>query len=178
MLLRVAITIAAVIAAVLAFAATKSGTFQVQRSISINAPPQKIFSLINDFHHWSAWAPQDKDDPSLQRTYSGPSSGVDAISEWSASGSGGKGRMTIIESVPTSRITVQVDFVKPFEAHNVNQFVLDPLDAEARSTKVTWTMRGTNSYMMKVMSLFVNMDKVAGKHFESGLNHLKTAAEE
>jgi hypothetical protein len=31
--------------------------------------------------------------------------------------------------------------------------------------------------MMKVMSLAVNMDKVMGQHFESGLANLKAAAE-
>ena len=30
---------------------------------------------------------------------------------------------------------------------------------------------------MKFMSVFVNMDKVIGKHFETGLNRLKQAAE-
>ena len=45
------------------------------------------------------------------------------------------------------------------------------------ATKVTWTMQGSNLYVMKVMSIFVNMDRVMGKHFQSGLNHLKKAAE-
>jgi hypothetical protein len=58
---RILIIVAVVIAAVLAFAATKPTTFHVQRSISIKAPPEKIFALINDFHNWSGWAPQDKE---------------------------------------------------------------------------------------------------------------------
>jgi hypothetical protein len=33
--------------------------------------------------------------------------------------------------------------------------------------KVTWTMQGSNLYVMKVMSIFVNMDRVMGKHFEN-----------
>ncbi len=45
------------------------------------------------------------------------------------------------------------------------------------ATKVIWTMQGSNLYVMKVMSIFVNMDRVMGKHFESGLNNLKKAAE-
>jgi hypothetical protein len=31
---------------------------------------------------------------------------------------------------------------------------------------------------MKLMSIFVNMDRMVGKHFEVGLNNLKTVAEE
>jgi len=39
-------------------------------------------------------------------------------------------------------------------------------------------MQGTNVYMMKLMSVFMNMDRVMGKHFETGLANLKTAAEQ
>jgi hypothetical protein len=67
-----------------------------------------------------------------------------------------------------------VDFVKPFEAHNLNQFTLEP---DGTSTKVTWTMQGTNVYMTKVMSVFVNVDRLMGKHFETGLSDLKAIAE-
>ena len=38
-------------------------------------------------------------------------------------------------------------------------------------------MQGTNVYMMKVMSIFTNMDHFMGKHFEAGLTNLKAAAE-
>jgi hypothetical protein len=38
-------------------------------------------------------------------------------------------------------------------------------------------MRGTNVYVMKVMSIFMNMDRFVGKHFETGLANLKAAAE-
>jgi hypothetical protein len=38
-------------------------------------------------------------------------------------------------------------------------------------------MNGTNLYFMKIVGIFVNMERVAGKHFESGLDNLKTVAE-
>ena len=110
----------------------------------------------------------------MQRTYSGAASGRGAISDWHSSGSAGIGRMSITESLPTTRISVKTDFVKPFEAHNMNDFVLEPA---RNATKVTWTMHGTNLYLMKVMGIFVNMDRVMGKHFEAGLHNLKTLAE-
>ena len=111
----------------------------------------------------------------MNRTYSGAASGEGAVSEWDSTGSAGKGRMSITESVPPRMISVKVDFVKPFEAHNINEFTLEPAGA---STNVTWTMHGANLYVMKVMSIFVNMDKAVGKHFENGLNNLKTIAEQ
>jgi uncharacterized protein YndB with AHSA1/START domain len=172
---RILIIVAVVIAAVLAFAASKPKTFHVQRSITIKAPAERIFALINDFHNWSGWAPQDKEDPTMRRTYSGAANGKGAASEWTSSGSAGRGRMAITESVPPRLISIKVDFVKPFEAHNINEFTLEP---EGGLTRITWTMDGTNLYIMRLMSIFVNMDSVVGKHFESGLNNLKSAAEQ
>ena len=111
----------------------------------------------------------------MSRTYSGPANGQGAVSEWNSSCSAGRGQMVIIESVAPKRISIKVDWVKPLETHNVNEFTLEPAEA---STRVTWSMRGTNLFIMKIMSIFVNMDRVVGKHFESGLYNLKTLAEQ
>jgi uncharacterized protein YndB with AHSA1/START domain len=175
MILRIAIIVAVLIAGALVFAATKPNTFRAQRSVTIKAPPEKIFALINDFHSWNRWAPQDNEDPTMSRTFSGPANGQGAVSEWNSSGSAGRGQMSITESVPPRTISIKVDFVKPFEAHNVNDFTLEPAGA---STRVTWSMHGTNLYIMKIMSIFVNMDRLVGTHFETGLYNLKTLAEQ
>lgn len=89
-------------------------------------------------------------------------------------GSTGQGRMLITESVPNRKVSVTVDFVKPFEARNINVFVFEPVDD---STKVTWDFDGTNVFLLKLMSVFVSMDRAMGKHFETGLENLKAAAE-
>jgi uncharacterized protein YndB with AHSA1/START domain len=174
MVVRILIIAAIFIAAVLILVATISNTIHIQRSIEINAPPEKIFALINDFHNWSRWAPQDKEDSTLKRTYSGSASGEGAVSDWIGTGNAGKGRMSIMKSVSPTNISVTVDWVKPFAAQNLNEFTLEPQGA---TTKVTWTMQGTNVYMMKIMSLFTNMDRFMGKHFETGFTNLKVAAE-
>ncbi|MFZ1009898.1 MAG: SRPBCC family protein [Candidatus Sulfotelmatobacter sp.] len=175
MILRSLIIVAVLIAVVLVFAATKPDTFLIERSLSIKAPPERIFALINNFHDWTRWAPQDREDPSMKRTFSGPESGTGAVSDWTSTGSAGRGRMLITESAAPYRVSVDADWVKPFKAHNVNVFSLQP---DGVSTRTTWSMRGTNVYMLKVMSVFVNMDRMMGKHFETGLENLKRAAEE
>ena len=38
-------------------------------------------------------------------------------------------------------------------------------------------MHGPNLYMMKLMSVFKNMDRMMGEHFEDGLAKLRLAAE-
>jgi hypothetical protein len=170
------IAIVVVITGIILFADTKPNTIQVTRSITIQAPAEKIFPLIDDFHHWPGWAPQDKEDPTMKRIYSGEESGAGAISDWQGTGNAGKGRMTIMESAAPNKVVVRVDFVRPFVAHNLNEFILEPSEP-GTSTKVTWTMRGPNLFFMKVMGVFMNMDRMLGKHFETGLQNLKIVSE-
>jgi hypothetical protein len=126
MLKIIALVVVVLIVALLVFAATKPDIFRVQRSASINAPPEKIFPLINDFHRWSAWSPYEKLDPTMKRTYSGAANGKGAVYAWEGSGKAGIGRMEIAETSPASKITLNLNFVKPFEAHNIVDFTLDP----------------------------------------------------
>jgi hypothetical protein len=86
----------------------------------------------------------------------------------------GKGRMEITNSSEPSRVTIQLDFLKPFEAHNTAEFTLD---AQGGATNVTWPMHGPTPYLAKIVHLFVSVDRMVGKDFETGLANLKTLAE-
>lgn len=170
----IAIVIVVLIAALLIYAATRPDTLRVQRSTNIKAPPEKIFALINDFHSWGAWSPYEKKDPAMKRTMSGAANGKGAVYEWEGDKNVGKGRMEIAESSPPSKVTLKLDFVKPFEAHNIVDFTLEP---KGDSTNVTWAMHGPSPYISKIIGIFLNMDSMIGKDFETGLANLKTVAE-
>ncbi|HTJ96567.1 MAG TPA: SRPBCC family protein [Rhodocyclaceae bacterium] len=163
-----------IIAVILIFAATKPDEFRVERSITIKAPAEKIFPLMNDLHSFGQWSPYEKVDPAMKRTYSGPQSGKGAVYAWEGNDSIGHGRMEIVESTPPSLVTIKLDFFKPFEAHNTAEFKLQP---SAEGTVVTWAMFGPAPYMSKVMTVFFSMDKMVGGQFEEGLNNLKALVE-
>ena len=162
------------IAAVLFFAAARPDTFRVQRSMNIKATPEKVFALINNFRNWEAWSPWEKMDLTMKKIHSGAESGKGAVYEWEGNKKVGQGRMEIIESSPATRILIQLDFIKPFEGHNMAEFTLK---AEGGSTSITWAMYGPSPYFAKLMGLFCNMDKMIGKDFEAGLAGMKTIAE-
>lgn len=168
-----AVVILALIA-LLAYAASRPDTFRVQRSIRIQAPPERIYPLLADFHRWSEWSPWEGKDPAMKRSMSGAPGGRGAIYEWSGNSKVGQGRMEIIEAVPPSSVRVQLDFLKPFEAHNVAEFLLAPA---AGATEVTWAMYGPAPFISKLMSVFMSMDRMVGRDFEAGLANLKSAAE-
>jgi len=174
MLKTIAVVIVVLLAAVLVFAATKPDTFRVQRVTSIKAPPEKIFPYLNDLRSFGTWSPYEKKDPAMQRTFSGPASGKGAVYEWEGDKNVGKGRMEIADTAPPSKVAIKLDFVRPFEAHNIVEFTLAP---KGDSTDVTWAMQGPVPYVAKIMHVFVDMDSMVGKDFEAGLANLKTVAE-
>lgn len=77
--------------------------------------------------------------------------------------------MHILESVPDSKLLIQLEFLRPFKASNRTTFALSP---EGDGTLVKWSMDGRNAFLSKVMGLFVNMDKLIGADFERGLSNL------
>jgi len=73
-----------------------------------------------------------------------------------------------------SKILIKLDFLKPFEAHNIAEFTLKPA---GEGTDITWAMYGPQPFLGKVMCLVFNMEKMVGPDFESGLAKLKALAE-
>lgn len=171
-------TIAAIVlillVVVILYATTRPDSFRIQRSIRINAAPDKVFPLVNDFHQWEAWSPWEKVDPAIRRTYSGASSGKGAVYAWEGNKNIGKGRMEIDESLAPSKVLIKIDFFAPMEAHNTVEITLEPQDG---GTLVTHAMYGPSPFMSKLMGLVFNMDKMVGGKFEEGLANLKALAE-
>ena len=170
----VAVGLAVVIAIILILAATKPDTFRVDRVASIKAPPEKIFSLINDFQQWGTWSPYEDKDPAMKRSYSGAESGRGAVYAWDGNSNVGSGRMEILDSSVPAKIIIKLDFFRPFEGHNSAEFSMLP---QGHATNVTWLMHGPLPFMGKLMHVFINMDRMVGKDFEIGLANLKRLAE-
>ena len=106
------------------YAATRPDVFQVRRTATIQAPPEKIFPLINDFKSWTAWSPYEKKDPAMKRTYGAATAGKGATYAWDGDKNVGSGSMEIMDAPAPSRVTIKLDFKRPFEAHNVADFTL------------------------------------------------------
>ncbi len=174
MLKTILVIVILLIAGLLGYAATKPDTFRIERSVSIKAPPEKVFAHISDFKAWNAWSPWEKKDPAMKRIHSGATSGKGATYQWEGNNDVGMGRMEITDATSPSRVTIKLDFLKPFEAHNNAEFTLQAKDD---TTNVTWAMFGPQPFVAKVMSLAFSMDTMVGKDFEAGLANLKALAE-
>lgn len=144
-------------------------TYTVERTAVIPASQEAVHAALVDFHEWEHWSPWQDVDPQMAQTYSGPDAGVGAVMAWKGNRKAGAGRMEITEVAPTA-VVVDLQFLKPFKAHNTTTFTLA---AEGDTTKVTWTMVGPKTFMTKVMGVFTSMDKMIGPDFEKGLRRLE-----
>lgn len=157
----------------LAVAWTRPDHFRLERSIVVAATPETIRPLIADFRAWRDWSPWEGKDPAMKRSLSGAEAGVGAVYAWEGNGQVGTGRMEIVEDTP-GRVAIKLDFLKPFEAHNLAEFTLAP---EATGTRVTWAMSGPQPFVARLMGLVFSMERMVGPDFETGLARLKGRAE-
>jgi uncharacterized protein YndB with AHSA1/START domain len=158
---------------VLIYAATKPDSFTVQRSATITASPEKLFAQINDIKAFNKWNPFALKDPAMKLRYEGATSGPGAAYVWESE-TVGVGRMEVIEAASPNRVAMRLAFEKPFQATNRVDFTLMP---QGSTTQVTWVMSGSMPYSHKLMTIFVDMDKMIGSDFETGLANLKAATE-
>ncbi len=156
------------------FVAVQPADYKVVRTITINAPPEKCFEQINDFHNWNAWSPWVKLDPNAKYTYEGPTAGTGAIYKWVGNDQVGEGEMTILESVPGERIAMKLEFKKPFNDICDTDFAFK---SEGTQTAVTWTMVGKKNFFAKAICLFTSIENMLGENFDEGLGKMKAVVE-
>jgi uncharacterized protein YndB with AHSA1/START domain len=174
----IAVVLAIAIAIVLLLAAAKPDNFRVRRATTVEASPENVFPLINDFHQWATWSPWENRDPAMKRSYSGAANGRGAVYGWDGNKKVGSGRMEIIDASQPSKIVIKLDFFTPFEGHNTAEFTILPQGQGTNViTHLTWEMYGPAPFMSKLMQVFMNMDTMIGKDFETGLANLKRLTE-
>lgn len=174
MLKNLAIVLALIVSGILIYAAGQPDTFQVQRTLTIRAPAERIFPYLNDFHLYTQWSPYERKDASMQRSFGGPASGKGASYSFKGNREVGQGRLQITESRPPDAVSMTLDFEQPFAAHNVVEFTLIP---NGDGTDVSWALHGPNPYLAKVVQLFFDMDRMVGQDFDAGLANLKSLVE-
>ena len=149
-----------------------SPEFKTVRSITINAPADKVYALVADPREWKRWSVWNQRDPAMAIAYSGSPSGAGAAWEWKSK-SEGDGKMTFTAAEPGKRVAYDL-FFPDFGTTSNGDLLLMP---EGGGTKVTWTMNGNmgSNPLLHWMALFG--DKMVGPDFEAGLANLKAVAE-
>jgi uncharacterized protein YndB with AHSA1/START domain len=174
MVRKILLGVAAAVVLFVIVVTTRPSAFHVERSVTIDAPPEAAFARVNDFRAWGAWSPYEKLDPQLKRTFEGAPSGAGAVYSWVGNDKVGEGRMTIEESDKPSRVALKLELLRPCNTTNAVTFTFAP---SPEGTKVTWAMDGQCNFFAKAASLFLDLDKLVGADFERGLAALKAESE-
>lgn len=174
MIKTIALSAAAAIVVLLMLAAMRPSTFRVERSTSIAAPADRIFTMINELHQFNTWNPYARKDPAMKTVYRGPAGGRGAAFDFDGNKDVGRGSIEIVEGAAPARVAMKLNMSAPFEAHNDIEFRLVP---KGNATDVTWAMQGDSPYLARLVGLFINMDRMIGNDFEAGLANLKAQAE-
>ena len=169
----IALAIVGLLAAIAAYASTQPDTFRVQRALAITASPETLYPLIADLQQLNRWNPFVLKDAKITGRYSGAASGTGAVYEFEGSSSG-SGRIEIGDVAPSRRVAMTLSMTKPLRSENAITFTLEPA---GDMTTVTWAMQGQTPLLGKIIHLFVNMDRMIGGEFASGLASLKALAE-
>jgi uncharacterized protein YndB with AHSA1/START domain len=147
-------------------------TFTVARSVTIQAPPEKIYALVADPKGWKQWSVWNRRDPAMQIVYSGPPSGVGAKWEWKSK-SQGDGAMTFTAAEPTRRVGFDLYF-PDFGTTSQGDLRFVP---QGNATEVTWTMNGDMGRNPLFHWMALMAGSMVGKDFDAGLAGLKEVAE-
>jgi len=115
-------------------------------------------------------------DPNMKKEFRGIDGTVGFVSAWESDNKNvGKGEQEIKKISEGKRIDFELRFIKPF-AGVANAY----LTTDSRSkneTIVNWGFDSKMKYPMNLMLLFMNMDKMIGNDFETGLKNLKAVLE-
>lgn len=146
--------------------------YSVERSIVINAPPEKVNSYLEDLKKWDKWAPWKEEDPSIVVTLGEKTSGVGASQSWV--GGSGTGALTITESLPDSGIKYDLLFDGgTYECRGSIKYY----GLKDGNTRVTWAMSGDMGKSLTSGYFALLMDTMVGNMFEKGLKNLKNVVE-
>ena len=162
----------AIIALVILLALIAPKTYHVSRSVVIEKPRSEVFTYLRSLKNMDDWSPWAKKDPNMEKKITGTDGEVGAVSYWNGNKEVGEGEQEITKIVPEQRIESELRFLKPFASTSDAYLQIDEVDAT--NSKVTWGFSGKNKFPMSIMMLFMSMDKMVGKDFESGLSDLKS----
>lgn len=145
----------------------------VERSILINAPPDKIFAFISDLRNFPSWSPWAAIDPNTKYTFEGPDRGVGQRMKWtSANQNVGSGSQRITDMTQDEDVKIALD-LDTMGTANVT-YTLTP---DESGTQFTWGFVadvGANPFMRWIGLMF---NRWVGNDFERGLASLKEILE-
>lgn len=169
------ILLLALIAVVLILNAIAPKTFEMERSIVIDAPRETVFPYAQYLEQQSLWSPWSQLDPNMKTTLTGIDGTVGAVWGWEGNKDVGKGSQTLSVVQPYELVETKLQFIEPFESSAEAWITLK--DAKGNTTEVTWGFRSPMPFPFNIFGMIMGMEKQMDKDYTNGLNSLKSLVE-
>jgi polyketide cyclase/dehydrase/lipid transport protein len=174
MFLKIGLGVLAAFILFLAYVSTRPGSFRYERSGVIQASAEKIFPYISNLRMGEKWSPYEKADPNLKKTYIGSDGQVGSIMEFDGNSEAGSGKLEILKIVPNDLVQLKLTMTRPFFAENLIDYKLTSVSS---GTEFSWAMAGDGGFLGKLISVFIDCEKMVAGEFTRGIANLKTVVE-
>jgi len=173
---RILLVIAVIIGIALVAALFVKKDMDAVREVTINKPKQEVFNYVKYLKNQEAYSKWESMDPAMKKEYRGTDGTVGFVSAWeSKKGDVGKGEQEIKKIIEGERVDTELRFLEPMESTASSAITTESVTPDA--TKVKWAFHGRMAYPFNLMGLFMNMEKMIGDDFQTGLDKLKTVME-
>lgn len=149
--------------------------YAVERSIEINRPVSTVFDYIKYLKNQNNYSKWGSLDPGMKVEFTGTDAAPGFVSAWEGNKKVGKGEQEIKSITEGQRIDTEIRFIKPFPAISQAYMTTEPVNNNG--TLVKWGFASRMNYPMNIMLVFMNMDKMVGNDFATGLSNLKNLLE-
>lgn len=153
------------------YIATKDGNYHIKETEMINAPRELVFKEVDELKNWENWEPWSEDSEDMIVEYAEKTSGEGASYSWKSEDSG-DGEIQTIASKPFSEIDQKLIFKTPFgESVSDVHWRFEEMED---STRVSWEMKGKQSFMEKLAFSFMDgsITEMLRPKFKQGLEQL------
>ncbi|SHL36137.1 SRPBCC family protein [Chryseobacterium polytrichastri] len=170
----IAIVMASILIFWLIIAAFISGDCNYEKSISINAPVEKVWQNTNTLRGMDEWSPWNDLDPGMKKDWIGITGQAGEKVCWESKEAGSGCQEVIKIDAAKKRIDTDIKFLTPYESEAHAYVTVVP---EGNGSKATWGFTSKIPYPFTVMKMFMKMEDAIGKDYQKGLLKLKEISE-
>lgn len=170
---KTGIWIGLILLAIILFSFLLPREVSVSRSITVDAPIDRVFEQVNDLRNWEKWSPWKRMDPMMEMTFSNPPVGQGAFYKWVSKDKRlGSGTMTLAKVVNNEEIVTALHNDKWGDANSTFLF-----GHKGKEVEVTWKMTNDIGVMPWKKYFGMAMRSEMNKQFDKGLAGIKFYAE-
>jgi len=161
------------IVTLLVAAALMPRTYNVERSLVIQKPVNRVMEYVGNFNYYSQWNPWQQMEPNSNKNISGAPNTAGHKYEWQGKKIG-IGSLTL-NQIDDKHVHFDLVFLKPWKSKAKDNWSFEPW-GDGNETKVTWQNSGELPWpMARLMGPMVN--KNLNHQFGVGLDNLKKMCE-